>query len=121
MTTTKHSIMHALFWTDEQYEAYFFQTFMSWANKNAVYLSQIAQILCSPQINRWYLTEFNKLEDIFAQQAQFIPPGRVDILEANYKAIVEQIYRITPRPLLEEIKHHHELVWHYHGKNYIMN
>lgn len=121
MTTTQTTIMLALGWKYEQYEAYFFETYTAWANRNAVYLSQIAQILCSPQINRWYLAEFNKLEDIFAQQAQFIPPGRVDILEANYKAIVEQIYRITPRPLLEEIKHHHELVWHYHGKTYIMN
>lgn len=113
--------MHALFWTDEQYEAYFFQTFMSWANKNAVYLSQMAQMMHSPQINRWYIAEFGKLENIFMRQYEVTPHGRLDLLEANYKAIVEQIFKISPRPLIENIKFNPDLLWHYKSKPLIMN
>jgi len=101
--STKNQVMDCLQWPSEEYDQRLFETIWNWCHIYGKYPSIIQQLLANSQVNKWFLTEYEKCEIQFLKVADVVP-NRVEPLRAHYKACTAQIMAIYPQALIDDIK-----------------
>jgi hypothetical protein len=105
--STKNQIMDYLQWSSDEYDQRTFQTIWNWCQQYGEYPSIIQQLLANSNVNKWFLTEYEKCELQFLKVAEVIP-NNTEALRAHYKACTAQIMAIYPKPLIDSIARNRE-------------
>ena len=102
-TTTKNQIIDYLQWSSDEYDDRVFTAYWNWCQHYGHYESIIQQMLAHAGINKWFISEYAKLENNFLQVVNVVP-NRTKTLQAHYKACTAEIMGIYPKPLINAIK-----------------
>lgn len=105
--STKNQVMDCLQWSSDEYDQRLFQTIWNWCHIYGKYPSIIQQLLANSQVNKWFLTEYEKCEFQFLKVAEVVP-NKVEPLRDHYKACTVQIMAIYPQPLIDSITRNKE-------------
>lgn len=101
--STKNQVMDCLQWSSDEYDQRLFQTIWNWCHIYGKYPSIIQQLLANSQVNKWFLTEYEKCELQFLKVAEVVP-NRVEPLRGHYKACTSHVMTIYSQPLIDNIK-----------------
>jgi hypothetical protein len=100
---TKSKIMNYLQISSQEYEDRLFHTFWNWCNKYGKNTKHSQQLLANYSVSKWWILEYNKLEDKFLE-ALFCFPLNRDNLEYHFNGFTIQIYTIYPKALIEAVR-----------------
>jgi hypothetical protein len=85
------------------YDTQTFGYYFSWCQVHGKTPMHVQQLLANATINRWFLVEFNKLENDFIGAIPFLIKSKKN-LNHEYQAIAGNIFSIYPQPLIDAIK-----------------
>ncbi len=105
--STKNQIMDYLQWSSDDYDKRVFTAYWNWCQLYGQYPSVVQQLLANSQVNKWFITEYEKCELQFLKITEVVP-NKTQTLEAHYKACTAQIMAVYPKPLIESIKRNRE-------------
>lgn len=94
--------------TLEAYEAMIFQTYMRWCmDFSKDYNEDLQQLLANSSLNAYFLSEYNKMEQVFIDQvAPYVDSHSVTVKDRRglYADYTVQIYTKWSKPLIESAK-----------------
>ena len=100
---TKNQIIDHLQWTSQDYDDRVFQAYWNWCQLHGQLQSIIQQLLANRGVNKWFLQEYEKLENQFLQIVA-VAPNNIDMLEIHYKVCTSAIMANYPKDLMDAIK-----------------
>ena len=112
MKTTANQILDTLQYTSFQYEKEYLEWYERWcADQSKGDFSMYVQTFQNRSVSKWFATEFEKLEQRFLKISEVIPNNTLQ-LRMHYRITITEIFGISPKALLEEIKTNQELNKH---------
>ncbi len=97
-TTTANKVIDYLQITSQEHEEMVFKTFQQWATKFARNDYEFQRILTSTGIDKWFMHEYTRLEQLFCNIIENNPVNNgVDYV---YHGCTVEIFQIYPNPLL---------------------
>lgn len=103
MSNNKNIIIDYLQLTSEQYNEQVFQNYWSWCTKYGKTPTHTQQLLANKSVNKWWMDEYQKLEDQFINAIGVLPLKK-DILQHTFYGFTVQIFTIYPKALIEAIR-----------------
>lgn len=99
----KNEVIKILKETAADYDERMLQTYWIWADKYGTSPSHVQQLLANAAVNKWFMIEFGKLEKQFVDIVT-MHALKPDQIKHQYYASTMQIYKMFPKPLIDNCK-----------------
>jgi hypothetical protein len=101
--SNKNKVMDYLMISSEEYDQMIFTTFWNWCDKWATSGSVFQKLVANAALNRWFLQQYNILEEDFIDLIEFYPK-KLNNAKFNYHNCTVDIFNLYPKPLIDTCK-----------------